>query len=255
MSVDALRAKKQQRARRVPPDSRHPVRDITAAGTAAPPAAVAVDTADEAAWHGAGAVPVDAGVAGLHDAYPPAEPAVAPTVARSGEPAPAAAAARAAAIQAPAAPVLAPAAAAPVAGLPDLMIDWSDPDMYPVKATRASVPLDLAARFKADDHATAQTQRALAAVVDNLQQLPELVLAVRGQSLGGGTGFFFSPTPVKRSAAARGDVFLRLKRGEEIALERIRVWVTEVIQRDNPGRAKVTRSDLIHAALAIVYGD
>lgn len=217
MSVAELRNKRQSRGSRTVPPPKHPVKAVSDTAAVAPETTLVSANTDitETSLTGQKAAP-----ASLAGPEKPNEEAV----------------------ENPAAAML----------LPNLVIDWTDPEMHKIKATRATVPLDLATRFKADGHAVAQTQRALGAVVDNLSQLPDLVLSVRGEKPGGQPGFFFTPT-APRKPGPRGDVFLRLKRGEEIALEKIRVWVTDVIQRNNPGRRKATRSDLIHAALDIAY--
>ncbi len=145
-------------------------------------------------------------------------------------------------------------AAAPGA-LPDLSIDWSDPQMHLQASTRLSVPNSVAARFKAvaDQPGTApQTQLIMEAVSRHLAQLPTLVLERRPAEQQRFDGFFL-PREAVQKAEPWAAIYLRPNAGELAALSRIVEWVSATITADHPWRKPTNRSELVTAALAATY--
>ena len=198
--LSKLRAGRQRRAGQVPPpkhpaaphttDPQNPANaETTAPATANSPA----PTVEPAGQQRAGQESASPAAA----ATPPAPPTSAPTeVAPAGgttsAPQPT--------------PTPAPAAASPAQTvvrrpLPDLIIDWSDPVMHVVRATRLSVASSVFDAFKAAAEQPGQppqTSLIMAAVSTHLARLPELVLARRPEEHTDFSSFYRRPAAPSR---------------------------------------------------------
>lgn len=232
--IAALRGKKAERAARQAPRPRHPmpagvVNEFEQRGTtAAPDPAVAVTPTPPAAT-----------VAVSEPAAPAAAPRPSSTPRRSEQ-------ARAVQLTTP----------PPGRTLPDLEIDWTDPLMHVASPTRVSVANSVAARFKAvaDQPGSApQTELIMEAVSRYLAQLPELVLKRRPEERAAApAGFFVRRAPVQKAEPWQ-PVYMRPIAGEVEALRRIVDWVNGIILAGHPGRQKVSRSEVVTAALDAAY--
>lgn len=163
----------------------------------------------------------------------------------------------------PAAPATpAPAAASPARTvvrrpLPDLIIDWSDPVMHVVRATRLSVASSVFDAFKAAAEQPGQppqTSLIMAAVSTHLARLPELVLARRPEEHTDFSSFYRRPAaPSRNRTDPQVPLYIRPNGGEDQALNRIVDWVNAIITDGHPGRREASRSEIVAAALAAEY--
>lgn len=229
--IAALRGKKAERAARQAPPPRHPmpagvVNEFEQRGTtAAPDPAVAVTPTPPAP---------------TVSVSEPVAPATAPRPSPAPRPS-----------ERPRAGEVPPGRA-----LPDLEIDWTDPLMHVASPTRVSVANSVAARFKAvaDQPGSApQTELIMEAVSRHLAQLPELVLKRRPEERAtAAAGFFVRRAPVQKAEPWQ-PVYMRPIAGEVEALRRIVDWVNGIILAGHPGRQKVSRSEVVTAALDAAY--
>ena len=164
-------------------------------------------------------------------------------------------------------PPAAPAASAPAAAspaqtvvrrpLPDLIIDWSDPVMHVVRATRLSVASSVFDAFKAAAEQPGQppqTSLIMAAVSTHLARLPELVLARRPEEHTDFSSFYRRPAaPSRNRTDPQVPLYIRPNGGEDQALNRIVDWVNAIITDGHPGRREASRSEIVAAALAAEY--
>lgn len=254
--LSKLRAGRQRRAGQVPPpkhpaaphttDPQNPANaETTAPATANSPA----PTVEPAGQQRAGQESASPAAA----ATPPAPPTSAPTeVAPAGgttsAPQPT--------------PTPAPAAASPAQTvvrrpLPDLIIDWSDPVMHVVRATRLSVASSVFDAFKAAAEQPGQppqTSLIMAAVSTHLARLPELVLARRPEEHTDFSSFYRRPAaPSRNRTDPQVPLYIRPNGGEDQALNRIVDWVNAIITDGHPGRREASRSEIVAAALAAEY--
>ena len=142
-------------------------------------------------------------------------------------------------------PTPAPAAASPAQTvvrrpLPDLIIDWSDPVMHVVRATRLSVASSVFDAFKAAAEQPGQppqTSLIMAAVSTHLARLPELVLARRPEEHTDFSSFYRRPAaPSRNRTDPQVPLYIRPNGGEDQALNRIVDWVNAIITDGHPGR-------------------
>ena len=239
--LSKLRAGRQRRAGQVPPpkhpaaphttDPQNPANaETTAPATANSPA----PTVEPAGQQRAGQESASPAAA----ATPPAPPTSTPT-----EVAPAAAAS--------------PAQTVVRRPLPDLIIDWSDPVMHVVRATRLSVASSVFDAFKAAAEQPGQppqTSLIMAAVSTHLARLPELVLARRPEEHTDFSSFYRRPAaPSRNRTDPQVPLYIRPNGGEDQALNRIVDWVNAIITDGHPGRREASRSEIVAAALAAEY--
>jgi hypothetical protein len=141
--------------------------------------------------------------------------------------------------------------------LPDLTIDWSDPVMHVVRATRLSVAGSVFDAFKAAAEQPGQppqTSLIMAAVSTHLARLPELVLARRPNEHTDFSSFYRRPTAASRNRTdPQVPLYIRPNAGEDQALNRIVAWVNAIITEGHPGRREASRSEIVAAALAAEY--
>ncbi|GAT11985.1 MULTISPECIES: hypothetical protein [Mycolicibacterium] len=141
--------------------------------------------------------------------------------------------------------------------LPDLTIDWSDPVMHVVRATRLSVAGSVFDAFKAAAEQPGQppqTSLIMAAVSSHLARLPELVLARRPDEHTDFSSFYRRPTVASRNRTdPQVALYIRPNGGEDQALNRIVSWVNAIITDGHPGRREASRSEIVAAALAAEY--
>lgn len=141
--------------------------------------------------------------------------------------------------------------------LPDLTIDWSDPVMHVVRATRLSVASSVFDAFKAAAEQPGQppqTSLIMAAVSTHLARLPELVLARRPDEHTDFSSFYRRPTVASRNRTdPQVPLYIRPNGGEDQALNRIVAWVNAIITDGHPGRREASRSEIVAAALAAEY--
>lgn len=141
--------------------------------------------------------------------------------------------------------------------LPNLTVDWSDPLMHTVRATRLSVPQSVMTAFKAAADRPGrppQTALVMEAVSLHLARLPELVVARRPPAVTDSSTFFRRPTTPKTNAVTVA-LYIRPNMGEDTALNRIVDWVSEIVSSGHPTRKAATRSEVVTAALAAQYAD
>ncbi len=127
--------------------------------------------------------------------------------------------------------------------------------MHVESSTRVSVAHSVATRFKAvadQGGQPPQTELIMEAVNQQLTRLPTLVLARRPEERQQTSGFFLRRTAVKNPEPPVA-IYVRPNAGEILALDRIQAWVTKVIQAGHPGRKKVSRSEMVTAALDACY--
>ena len=252
--LSKLRAGRQRRAGQVPPpkhpaaphttDPQNPANAEATAPAAASSPAPTVEPAGQERPGQQSASPAAA-------ATPPAPPTSAPTeVAPAGG-----------TISAPT-PAPAPGAASPAQTvvrrpLPDLIIDWSDPVMHVVRATRLSVASSVFDAFKAAAEQPGQppqTSLIMAAVSTHLARLPELVLARRPEEHTDFSSFYRRPAaPSRNRTDPQVPLYIRPNGGEDQALNRIVDWVNAIITDGHPGRREASRSEIVAAALAAEY--
>ena len=141
--------------------------------------------------------------------------------------------------------------------LPDLTIDWSDPVMHVVRATRLSVAGSVFDAFKAAAEQPGQppqTSLIMAAVSAHLARLPELVLERRPDEHTDFSTFYRRPTVTSRTRTdPQVALYIRPNGGEDQALNRIVGWVNAIITEGHPGRREASRSEIVAAALAAKY--
>ena len=141
--------------------------------------------------------------------------------------------------------------------LPDLTIDWSDPVMHVVRATRLSVAGSVFDAFKAAAEQPGQppqTSLIMAAVSAHLARLPELVLERRPDEHTDFSTFYRRPTVTSRTRTdPQVALYIRPNGGEDQALNRIVGWVNAIITEGHPGRREASRSEIVAAALAAEY--
>ena len=141
--------------------------------------------------------------------------------------------------------------------LPDLIIDWSDPVMHVVRATRLSVASSVFDAFKAAAEQPGQppqTSLIMAAVSTHLARLPELVLARRPEEHTDFSSFYRRPAaPSRNRTDPQVPLYIRPNGGEDQALNRIVDWVNAIITDGHPGRREASRSEIVAAALAAEY--
>ncbi len=141
--------------------------------------------------------------------------------------------------------------------LPDLTIDWSDPVMHVVRATRLSVAGSVFDAFKAAAEQPGQppqTSLIMAAVSAHLARLPELVLERRPDEHTDFSSFYRRPTAASRNRTdPQVALYIRPNGGEDQALNRIVGWVNAIITDGHPGRREASRSEIVAAALAAEY--
>ncbi len=279
--IEGLRSRKKQRSSRQVPPPRHPRPDDDAEAGVDPGMPSAAPTLSAVPAPAPDDLPepsVEPEFAGPVDSGPSTEQAPAAALSapaahsavqqpRQADPVPSSWRPQVAAPPAPAAPSAVPAPAATPAPVPesvpfqasipgpDLTIDWSDPMMHVESSTRVSVAHSVATRFKAvADQAgqPPQTELIMEAVNRQLTRLPTLVLARRPEERPQTSGFFLRRTAVKKPEPWVA-IYVRPNAGEILALDRIQAWVTQVITAGHPGRKKVTRSEMVTAALDACY--
>ncbi len=140
--------------------------------------------------------------------------------------------------------------------LPNLDVDWTDPDNHIVKNARLSIPNSVVTRFRqfAELPGSAKhTEIILQAVHDSLSQLPELVLGRRPDEQQGGTFPFRRRTMVQTTTDdPKTGLYMRPNQGELDVLERIVTWVSNIIKEGHPARKDSDRSEVVTAALDAV---
>lgn len=136
-------------------------------------------------------------------------------------------------------------------GLPVLEVDLSDPASLRAAPTTLNVPASVVERFEAVRSVrTTHAALMLHAVRTEAERLPELVLARRPELLVGDP-FPLRPVPGEEHATERaGTLRVRPIRAEVEVLDRLTAWVDAQVQRRRPGGRKVSRSEVVTAALA-----
>jgi hypothetical protein len=135
-------------------------------------------------------------------------------------------------------------------GLPVLEVDLSAVGALKAAPTTLNVPASVVERFEAVRSVrTTHAALMLHAVRTEAERLPELVLARRPE-LREGDPFPLRPVPGEEQATERpGTLRVRPIRAEVEVLDRLAAWVDAEVQRRRPGGRKVSRSEVVTAAL------
>ena len=127
-------------------------------------------------------------------------------------------------------------------------MDFSDPTAMIVHPTVLSIPSSVLQRFAAARRgAPSHTELVLDALRSHADRLPDLVLARRP---GARAGDLF---PFSEGKGTEGDtpgpLRIRPTRGNLKIMDELTEWVQDEIQRSRPGGRRVSRSEVVAAAL------
>jgi len=135
-------------------------------------------------------------------------------------------------------------------GPPVLEVDLSDPLSLKAAPTTLNVPASVVERFEAARPVTTKhAALMLHAIRTEAEHLPELVLARRPELLEGDP-FPLRAVPGEEHKSERaGTLRVRPIRAEVEVLDRLTAWVDAEVQRRRPGGRRVSRSEVVTAAL------
>lgn len=134
-------------------------------------------------------------------------------------------------------------------GLPVLTVDMSRPDSRSPAPTTLNVPASVVDRFEqALPPRTTHAALVFDAVRSHAGDLPELVLKRRPQPRKNDP-FPLRAAPVEQKRERPGTLRVRPVQAEMVVLDRLVTWVNRVVQSSQPGSRRVSRSELVAAAL------
>jgi len=128
-------------------------------------------------------------------------------------------------------------------------VDFSDPTAMIVHPTVLSIPSSVLQRFAAARRgAPSHTELVLDALRSHAGRLPDLVLARRPAARAGDL-FPFSEGKGNPEGDTPGPLRIRPTRGNLKIMDELTEWVQAELQRSRPGGRRVSRSEVVAAAL------
>lgn len=134
--------------------------------------------------------------------------------------------------------------------MPSLELDLTDPAMMLYSPTVMSIPSDIMARFEtARKGAASHTGIVLDALREHGPRLPALVLARRPGPAPGDLFPLRGPVPAADKVSRPLPLRVRPVVGELRIMDGLADWVNDQVQQARPGAKRVTRSEMVAAAL------